>query len=128
MSEPVKGLSDDTDDAYDAYEDCDYEGPAQDYNSRHEEPRARSAKKKSKKTDLMKMTGNMLSNINYKVAFMLFAISMILFSDVFIEGVLNGFSGAVEGDCTTTKGTMIQLLFMVMAYIILDLIVKYEVL
>lgn len=119
MSERVEGLSD-VDDC--DYDDQDYYDDDQDYDP------PKKKKKKSKKTDLMKMTGNLLSNINYKVAFLLFVVSMILFSDVFIEGVLSGFSGAVDGDCTTTKGTMLQLLFMVIAYIILDLIVKYDIL
>ena len=84
--------------------------------------------KKAKKSDFMKITGNLLSTINYKVAFLLFIIGIIIFSDVFIETVLSGFGGSVNGDCTTTKGTMLQLLFMVIGYIILDLIVQYEVL
>jgi len=112
MSEKVKGLSDDE-------EDCDYE---EDNNLRE------TKKKKSKKTDFMAITGGLLKNINYKVAFLLFMISMVIFSDVFIEGVLSGFSDAVSGECTTTKGTMLQLMFMVIAYIILDLIVKYDIL
>lgn len=116
MSERVEGLSDE--------DDCDYDD--QDYVDDYDPPKKK--KKKSKKTDLMKMSGNLLSNINYKVAFLLFIVSMILFSDVFIESVLGRFSGTVDGDCTTTKGTMLQLLFMVVAYIILDLIVKYDIL
>lgn len=112
MSEKVAGLSDDEN--YDTEDDY------------YEEPKKKH--KKAKKTDFMKMTGNMISNINCKVAFLLFIVGMILFSDVFIEGVLSGFSGTVEGDCTTTKGTMLQLLFMIIAYIILDLIVKYDIL
>ncbi len=122
MSEYVEGLSDAEEDQDNYCEDQDS------YEDDRKSRKSRKSKKKGKKTDLMKMTGNLLSNINYKVAFMLFVISMIIFSDVFIEGVLSGISGTVEGDCTTTKGTMLQLLFMVIAYILLDLIVQYEVL
>ena len=106
MAETVKGLSD------------------EDVEEVEETPR----KTRLKKTDLMKMTGNLLTNINYKVAFLLFVVSMVLFSDVFIDTVLNKFSDSVEGECTTTKGTMLQLLFMIFAYIVLDLIVHYELL
>ncbi len=116
MSERVDGLSDDDCDIIDDYDDYD------------DQKSIKKSKKKSKKTDLMKMTGNLLSNINYKVAFLLFVISMIIFSDVFIEGVLSGIDGTVEGDCTTTKGTMLQLMFMVIIYILLDLIVQYDIL
>ncbi len=112
MSEKVEGLSDD----YEEQEDHDEE----------ENDAQSKRKKKNKKSDLMKMTGNMLANINYKVAFLLFIVGVILFSDIFIDGILSNFSGSVDGECTTTKGAMLQLLFMVLAYIILDLIVKYE--
>ncbi len=108
MSEYVKGLSDDEDTADDEIEE--------------------TPKKKSKKTDLMKMSGNLLSAINYKVAFLLFVISMIIFSDVFINTVLSEFKDTIEGECTTTKGTMLQLMFMIIVYIVLDLVVKYDVL
>jgi hypothetical protein len=82
----------------------------------------------SKKTDLMRVTGNILSNINYKVAFLLFLISAIIFSDIFMENVLERINGAVDGLCTTSKGTLIQMIFLVLGYIIIDLVVKYEVL
>ena len=88
-----------------------------------EEPRR---KKKGKKTDFMAVGGNLISNINYKVAFLLFIVSMVIFSDVFIENVISKFDGAVAGECTSTKGTMVQLTCVVIAYILLDLVVKYE--
>lgn len=82
--------------------------------------------KKCSKTDLMKISGNLLGNINFKVAFLLFMVGMIVFSDLFIDGFLSNVSDSVSGECTTTKGTMIQLLFLVIGYILIDLIVKYE--
>jgi hypothetical protein len=93
-----------------------------------EQEQTKSKKKKGKKTDFLKMSTNLIGNINYKVSFMLFVVSMLIFSDMFIDNVLNKFSDSVQGECTTTKGTVIQLLFMVVAYIILDLVVKYEIL
>lgn len=109
MSEKVRGLSDD--------DDLDNEVEDQD-----------NTKSKAKQTDFMKVTGNLLMNINYKVAFLLFVVSMLIFSNVFIDGILRGFDGTVEADCPTTKGTIGQLIVMVLVYIILDLIVKYEIL
>lgn len=106
MSEKIVGLSDDDDDEV-----------------VNDEPR-----KKSKSTDLIKVSSGILGNINYKVSFMLFVISMIIFSDVFIDNVIRPFGGTVEAECTTTKGTMLQLMFLTISYILLDLIVKYDIL
>jgi hypothetical protein len=76
----------------------------------------------SKKSDFVSMSGNVLSMINYKVAFFMYIIGMLIFSDLFIEGVLQTMSNdLVEGTCTTTKGTCVQLLFFIIAYILLDL-------
>lgn len=113
MSESVKGLSDSEDITIDGESDISTKG---------------NNSKDGNNTDLMKMSGNLLTNINYKVAFLLFIVGMIIFSDVFIESVIGKFSDSVDGDSPTTKGTIIQLLLIVLAYIILDLIVKYEVL
>jgi hypothetical protein len=109
MAETVKGLSDD-------YENEDEPCDNKSKYSKH-----------GKQTDLMKLSGSVLSNINYKVAFMLFVISILLFSDIFIDAVIRPIDGAIEGECTTTKGTIIQLIFLVIAYIILDLVVKYDI-
>lgn len=79
-------------------------------------------------TDFMKVSGGILSNINYKVALFLFVVSMIIFSDVFIEFAIRPFGDTVSDECTTTKGTMLQLIFMVVSYVFLDLVVKYEIL
>ena len=113
MSEKVKGLDSDSDSDEEEQDEQD-------------EQDDKKSKKKSKKTDFMKMTGNLISNINYKVAFLLFMIGMIIFSDIFIDGFLSHISDSVAGECPTTKGTMLQLLFMVLAYIILDLVVQYD--
>ena len=96
-----------------------------DYEAEEEEEDSKKTGKKGKKTDFMKMTGNLIGNINYKVAFLLFMIGMIIFSDIFIDGFLSHISDTVSGECPTTKGTMLQLLFMVIAYIIVDLVVQY---
>lgn len=106
MSEAVKGLSDEED----FEEEEDSETPS----------------KKCNKSDFMKLSGNLLSNINWKVSFLLFIVGMLIFSDVFIDNVLRQFSGTVEVECTTTKGTMMQLTCIVLVYIFLDLMVKYD--
>lgn len=90
-----------------------------------EEERSTSRKRKAKKTDFMQMSGNLLTNISIKMSFILFFLGMIIFSDLFIDGFLNKFDGTVHGECTTTKGTVIQLLMLVFAYIVMDLVIKY---
>lgn len=83
-------------------------------------------KKKSKRSDFVKVISNMVGSLNIKVAFFLFFIGMIIFSDVFIDGFLSSFPDSSNGDCTTTKGTMIQLTLFVMAYLVLDLLVQAD--
>jgi hypothetical protein len=79
-----------------------------------------------KKTDLMKLSGEFISKINFKMGFLLFFVGMIIFSDIFINGVLSNFNDCVSGECTTTKGTMLQLTVLVLVYLVLDLVVKYD--
>lgn len=83
-------------------------------------------KSNDEQTDFMSVSGNILTSINYKVTFLLFIVGMLLFSDVFIENVLIKFKDTIDGECTTSKGTMIQLILLIIAYIVLDLLVKYK--
>lgn len=79
-------------------------------------------------TDFVKLTGGLLANINYKVAAIMMAVGLLIFSDIFVGGFMSGVEGATfEGD-VTSKGTVLQLLIFVMVYIIADVLVKYEVL
>ena len=73
--------------------------------------------------DFPSMLGDLCVNINWKIAFILFIIGIFIFSDVFIELLLVRIKGAVEGDVTTTKGTVIQLAIYSVAYIVIDLLV-----
>jgi hypothetical protein len=82
----------------------------------------------SKKTDFMTVSGNIISNVNYKVAFMLFVLSIILYSDVFVDKIIRPIGDTVEDECPTSKGTIIQIIFLIMSYIIIDLVVKYDIL
>ena len=64
--------------------------------------------------------------INFKLAFFLYIAGIIIFSDIFIENVLS--SSMVDGICANTKGTMVQLLLLVISYIILDLSIQTNLL
>lgn len=75
-----------------------------------------------KKSDFVEMFFSLLKKVNIKVAVFLFFIGMIIFSDLFMNNVLTKFSDSLYGECTTTKGTIIQLLLFVLAYLTLDLL------
>jgi len=79
-----------------------------------------------KKTDFVNITGNIFCNINYKLSIFMFLFGILLFSDLFIETFLIKIPGAVDGENTTTKGTIIQLLVFCLVLIILDLLIKYK--
>jgi hypothetical protein len=79
-----------------------------------------------KKSDFMKIGGNIFSNINYKQTIFMFLMGMVIFSDLFIDGVLTGMSGAVDGECPTTKGTIVQLTVFCLLLIVVDLMIKYS--
>ena len=82
---------------------------------------------KSKKTDLMAVSGGVLSNINFKLGFMLFFVSMLVYSDIFIDNVLGKGMQDATG-CPTTSGTMTQITCVVLIYLVLDLLDKYAIL
>ena len=50
----------------------------------------------------------------------------VKYMTLFIDGVLSKIDNAVDGECATTKGTLIQLLLLCVGYLILDLLVKAE--
>lgn len=79
-----------------------------------------------KKTDFVSITGSLLSSINFKMGFFLFFLGMLVFSDLFINTVLNNFTDTIHGECTTTKGSIIQLLTLTVGFLILDLMVKFQ--
>jgi hypothetical protein len=80
-----------------------------------------------KKSDFLEVLGNVTCNINFKMAIFLFIIGMCIFSDLFINGVLSKFDGTVSGECTTTKGTVIQLTIFILIYLVLDLLMQGKI-
>lgn len=75
--------------------------------------------------DFPSMFMKMCSRINIKVAIFVFIIGLFLFSDIFVRSVLGAFNGAVSQLGTpTSHGTVIQLLFIVFGYIVIDLLVQ----
>jgi len=80
----------------------------------------------SKKSDFMSAGSSIITSINYKVAILLLFISFIIFSDLFVDSVLAPIPEAVIAGQVTTKGTLIQIIFLIIGYIASDLSVKYE--
>ena len=69
---------------------------------------------------------NFMKKINIKIAIFIFIMCIFIFSDLFIENVLNKFKDSVYNDCPTTKGTIIQSLLLAILYIIIDLLVQHN--
>lgn len=90
----------------------------------------KSTKKSTKapsRDDFPSMISDLISSINWKVAFFLLILGVLIFSDVFVELFLTSFDGAVYAQDPTTKGTFIQLILFIFGYITIDLLVKGEI-
>jgi len=81
-----------------------------------------------KRSDFIGMGQGLLTSINVKMIIILFFIGMLIFSDLFINNFLSYFENATEGDNTTTKGTVIQILIYIAGYVIFDLLIKGNIL
>ncbi len=65
--------------------------------------------------------------VQYKLIIMLSLCFIIMNSDVFINRVLAHIDQAVEQKKVTSYGVVIQMLFMVMAFIILDILIHQNI-
>ena len=79
------------------------------------------------KSDFVALSGNILSNINYKLGIFIFIIGIFLYSDLFVDSILNSFPGAVDSNYPTSYGTIVQLTIYTLILIVLDLLIKYEI-
>ena len=77
--------------------------------------------------DLGGMCSDLFGRVNVKIAVFLLIFGIFIFSDLFIENVLSRVKDATDADTTTTKGTMIQLMAVVLFYLIIDLLVQCKV-
>jgi hypothetical protein len=71
--------------------------------------------------DFISMGSDLARRINWKIAAFLFIIGVFVMSDVFIGNILIKCSNCEVDGVATSKGTMIQLFCMSLAYIALDL-------
>ena len=77
---------------------------------------------KSDESDFITMLILALKKINFTVAIFIFIMGMVIFSTIFNEKVLGNISNAIVGDTPTTKGTMIQMVFLCLGYIVIDVL------
>ncbi len=80
-----------------------------------------------RRDDLGGMCSDLFSRVNVKIAVFLMIFGIFIFSDLFIETVLTNVKDATDADTTTTKGTMIQLIALVIFYLVVDLLVQTKV-
>ena len=71
---------------------------------------------------------NVIEKLNIKIFLFIILIGIFVFSDVFIDNILDNIDGASYNGMATTKGTIIQLLFLALFYLIFDLLVQLKVL
>lgn len=75
--------------------------------------------------DFVSIIADVFRKINYKVAIFLFLVGIFIMSDLY-EGVLRKFNGITAEGCVTSRGSVFQLTMLVLAYIVVDLLTKYE--
>jgi hypothetical protein len=96
-----------------------------DYISIESDSEEECDKKLSDDDDFPSMFVKLFSRINIKVAIFIFILGLFLFSDIFIKNILSSFKGAVSDlGYPTTNGTVIQLIFLIIAYLIVDLLIQ----
>lgn len=73
------------------------------------------------------MLGDSIGGMGFKMMAILLLLFILVNSDVFVMRILAKVNGAVDLNAATNYGTIIQGIFLVMAYIVLDTLVKNNV-
>jgi hypothetical protein len=73
-------------------------------------------------SDFPSMGMDLLKRVNFKVAFFLLLVGVFIFSDFFLDNALS--NKYQEAGCANSQGTMVQLVWFVLAYIAIDLFVQ----
>jgi len=68
-----------------------------------------------------------ISGVNIKVLISLFLIFMVITSDVFVARVLSNVTGATEYKHPTNYGTVLQGIFLVFLFLLVDVGINYGV-
>jgi hypothetical protein len=81
-----------------------------------------------KKDDLWSLLSAVISSPNYKIGFFLMIIFIILSTNIFDNLVLKSFQGTMEYQSITTYGIIIKSIFLVLGYLLVDLLSRGEIL
>jgi len=77
--------------------------------------------------DLASIIVDIAGNIQYKLFGLMLVVYLIINSDVFTNRVLDNFKGAVNLKCPTSWGTVLQGVFLVLACVIIDAIIRQKI-
>lgn len=78
--------------------------------------------------DLFRMLIDAIGSVQYKLAGMMFAFFIVLSTDMFLQRVLVHIPDAMSGGQPTSWGVTVQGMFLALAMIIFDALIKLEVL
>ena len=77
--------------------------------------------------DFTTMAIDIIGGIQWKLLGFMLLIFMVISSDVFINRALAQFSGAVDYKCSTSYGTFLQGLFLVLSCILIDAAIRQKI-
>lgn len=77
--------------------------------------------------DLVSVALDIVTGIQFKLLGLMLLVFILLSSDVFINRALSRFSGAVEYKCPTSWGVVLQGMFLVLVMMIVDALVRADV-
>ena len=78
--------------------------------------------------DFTSMICDAVSSVQYKLFFSIFAMFIFLSSDVFIQRILSSFNGAVDYKNVTSWGTVLQGMFLIIASVCADMLIRQKIL
>lgn len=83
-------------------------------------------KKEKKPDELATIVADFFTSINYKLFIFVFLLFVLISSDIFIDKILGKFNNAVDHRVATSKGVFIQGLFCAVFVILIDALVRNE--
>lgn len=83
---------------------------------------------KKKGEDFSPLLVEILKSVEYKYYAIMFIVFMFITSDIYISQVLSKINGALEFHLTTPYGTVIQAITLIIIMIIINVLIKKEIL
>ena len=82
---------------------------------------------KNRPDSLTTVIVDVLSNAQYKLFALMFVMFLFISSDSFINRILSTFSGTVDYKTVTSWGAILQGLFLVLACVIVDILIRQKI-